>query len=263
MITRRVADGRLRIVHRGVYALGPLDQRGRWLAAVLALGLRAVLSHQSAAMLHALRETSRSAIDVTVEVHARRRRGIDVHLSRTLHPDDRTEVDGIPVTSVSRTLLDLAGTLPTTQLRRAYEQAEQNRSLDANALASLLERSRGRRGSAALRALLHYDPSPATEARSELEIAFLDLVREAGLPTPQVNVLVEGFLVDAYWPTARLVVELQSYAHHSDREAFEVDHVRFARLKVAGYEALGVTWRQVADDRGTVEATLRMLLDRA
>jgi hypothetical protein len=210
-VADRVADGRLRPLHRCVYAIGPLTQRGRWLAAVLALGPHAVLSHRDAAVLHGLRRGERRAIDVTAPRRARRRRGITVHETRPLHPADHTRVEGIPVTSVPRTLLDLAERLPPTQLRRAYEEAERLRLLDVRAIQALLERSNGRRGVPALRALIGYDPSAAVEAESELELRFLDLVRQARLPPPRMNVLVEGYLVDAYWPSARLVVELQGY----------------------------------------------------
>lgn len=259
----RVGDGRLRSVHRGVYAVGAVTARGRWMAAVLALGPPAVLSHCHGAALHGVRAAKRSAIDVTTSRRARARRGIVVHQTRDLHPRDQTRIDGIPVTSISRTLLDLAEVLPTTQLVRAYEQAARLRILDLRAIHELLCRSNGRRGIAPLRDLAAYDPTPAVEAQSELELRFLDLVRESGLPAPQVNVVVEGFVVDAYWPSARLTVELQGYAYHSDREAFERDHARFARLKLAGHEVLALTWRQVMDQPAWVAAAIRTLLGRA
>ena len=210
-VRSRVADGRLRVLHSGVYAIGPVSLLGRWMAATLALGPGAALSHHAAAALHGLAGNG-PTVDVTVPRRARRRSGIRVHQAGALHPSDQTRIQGIPVTSIPRTLLDLAEILPPTQLRRAYEKAERLRVLDMRAIHELLRRSNGRRGIAALRGLVAYDPSPAADARSELELRFLDLVRGAGLPPPQVNVLVEGFLVDAYWPSARLVVELQSYA---------------------------------------------------
>jgi very-short-patch-repair endonuclease len=114
-----------------------------------------------------------------------------------------------------------------------------------------------------LRDLLNYDPARAAETRSELERLFLDLIRDARLPVPQVNVLVEGFEVDAYWPEARLVVELQGYAHHSDRETFERDHLKLAHLKLAGFEFLPLTYRQVAQDRRRTATTILRLLERA
>lgn len=262
-IDRRVADGRLRRIHRGVYAVGELDRRGRWMAAVLACGEGALLSHRDAAMLWNLRETNRRAIDATAPGARRRSRPrITVH-GAALHPDDRAEVDGIPVTSVSRTLLDLAEVVPPTQLRRAYEAAERHRHLDVDALNDVIARSNGRRGLAALLALLEYDPAPARDSKSDLESALLDLVREVGLPLPQLNVLVDGYLVDAHWPAARLVVELQSYEHHAHRQAFDRDYAKLGRLTLAGYQVLPLTYRQLKQERDWVVASLRALLRAA
>ncbi len=247
-IDKRVADGRLRRIHRGVYAVGPLDRRGYWMAAVLACGEGALLSHRDGAMLWNLRPANRMAIDVTTPgARGRRRSRITVHGTVRLHPDDRAEVEGIPVTSVPRTLLDLAEVVPLEHVRRAYEAAERHELLDMQAMNELVSRSNGRRGLAALLALLDYDPSPGVRSKSDLESRFLDLVREAGLPLPQLNVSVEGFMVDAYWPPGRLVVELQSWEHHAHRQAFERDNERFARLQVAGYTVLPLTYRQLRD----------------
>ena len=258
---RRVADGRLRVIHRGVYAIGPLTRRGAWLAAVLACGEAAVLSHRDAAMLWDLRRTDRTAIDVTVIATSRRsRRRLTIHSAAEIHPDDRAEVDGIPVTSVARTLLDLAEVVPAEHLRRAYEAAERHGLLDMHAVHELIARSNGRRGLSALRALFDYDPAIAVESKSDLESRFLDLVRDAGLPLPQLNVLVEGFLVDAYWPQARLVVELQSWEHHGHRQAFERDHERLAHLQVAGYAVLPLTYRQLRHQADWVIRSIAGLL---
>lgn len=260
-VKRRTADLRLRRLHRGVYSVGQINQRGRWLAAVRAMGSDAALSHRDGAALLGLRARDGRTVDVTVARHARRRSGINVHQTRALHPDDVTEVDGIPVTSVARTLLDLADVLPAFDVRRAYEAAERERALDLAAIRQLLERSNGRRGVSVLRALLGYDASLAADSKSELESRFLDLVRESNLPLPQLNVLVEGFLVDAYWPAARLVVELQSYRYHSDRHAFERDHAKFARLKWARFEVLPLTWLQVTGRPAETAAALTAILD--
>jgi very-short-patch-repair endonuclease len=230
------------------------------MAAVLACGEGAVLSHRDAAMLWDLRETNRRAIDVTAPGVRRRSRPRIAFHGAALHADDCAEVDGIPVTSVARTLLDLAEVVDSTQLRRAYEAAERRRLLDVNALKSLLDRSNGRRGVPALLALLDYDPAEATDSKSELESMFLDVVREAGLPLPQLNVLVEGYLVDAYWPAARLVVELQSYEHHAHRQAFERDNSKLARLQVAGYAVLPLTYRKLRDERAAVVGALWAIL---
>ncbi|MGH2992623.1 MAG: type IV toxin-antitoxin system AbiEi family antitoxin domain-containing protein [Solirubrobacterales bacterium] len=261
-VKRRVADLRLRRLHRGVYAVGQLNQRGRWLAAVRAIGAGAVLSHRDAAALHGLTRCDRRAVEVTIPRRVRSRPGIAVHHTRALHPSDRTSVADIPVTSAPRTLLDLSEVVDGTRLRRAYEEAERLRVLDVGAVEELLARSNGRHSVSALRALLGYDPAPTAEAKSELETRFMDLIRENGLPLPQLNVLVEGYLVDAYWPDARLVVELQSYGYHSQRTAFERDHAKLARLKLGGCETLALTWRQVTSEQGETVALVRMLLTR-
>jgi very-short-patch-repair endonuclease len=260
-IDRRLADGRLWRVHRGVYAVGPLDRNGYRMAAVLACGEGALLSHRDAAALWNLRPSNRTAIDVTVPgARRRRRRRIMVHGTGEIHPDDRAEVDGIPATSVARTLLDLAEVVSQEHLRRAYEAAERHELLDMRAVHELVGRSNGRRGLPALLALLEYDPAEARESKSELESRFLDLVREAGLPLPQLNVLVEGFLVDAYWPQAQLVVELQSWEHHGHRQAFERDNSKLTRLQTAGLTALPFTDRQLRNERDWVVASLTATL---
>jgi very-short-patch-repair endonuclease len=183
-----------------------------------------------------------------------------VHGTARLHPDDRAEVEGIPVTSVPRTLLDLAEVTSAQQLCRAYEAAERHELLDMQAVNELVTRSNGRRGLPALLALLDYDPAHAVASKSDLESAFLDLVREAGLPLPQLNVSIEGFMVDAYWPRGRLVVELQSWEHHGHRQAFERDNERLGRLQVAGYSVLPLTYRQLRDQRDWVIHTIGELL---
>jgi hypothetical protein len=191
----RVRDRRLRRVFRGVYVVGaaPIPKRTRWIAAVLACGEAALLSHWDAATLRDLCGGNRSRVHVTVPGGSRRRRAaLVVHRTEAWHPDDRGEIDGIPVTSLPRTLLDVAELASRTQLQRAYEAAARRELVDVSAIERLLDRSNGRRGVGPLRALLEYDPAAAAQARSELERLFLDLVRQAGLPTPQVNVLVEG-----------------------------------------------------------------------
>lgn len=261
----RVAAGRLHRIHVGVYAVGhaKLSLRGRWMAAVLAYGRGALLSHRDAAALWGIRAVTDGSIDVTMDTRAGRARrpGLTPHRCQ-IHSEDRKRLDGIPVTSVSRTLLDLAEVLDPHGLQRAYEEAARIRALDVGAIERLLARSNGRRGVGALRALLDYDPGPAADAVSELERLFCDLIRDAGLPMPSVNVLVEGFLVDAYWPAARLVVELDGYEYHRDREAFERDHAKLGRLRLAGYEVLPLTYLQVTEEPEWVVGAVRSLLER-
>ncbi len=187
-----------------MYAIGQMSQKGAGLAAVLARGPDAMLSHRDAAALWGVRRTARGAIDITVVGATRRSRPkLTIHSTAALQPADRTTVDRIPVTSIARTLLDLAEVVVPTQLQRACEEAERLRILDVREVAELLARSNGRRGARRLSALLEYDPVAVVDSRSELESRLVDLVREAGIPLPHLNVIVEGYEVDAYWPEAR------------------------------------------------------------
>jgi hypothetical protein len=262
-VQHRVTAGRLHPLYIGVFSVGHsvLSAHGRRMAAVLACGAGALLSHLSAAAHEGLVHTDRSAIDITVPGRSRKGRpGIDLHLVRRLHPDDRTVVQGIPTTSIARTLLDIAATRPRL-LERAFEAAERLQLLDLRAIHELLDRSHGCRGRPALAALTdRRELPPAT--RSELERDFLRLCDDAGLPLPLVNVIVEGFEVDAAWPNRRLVVELDSREFHLTRAAFERDRVRDAKLQLAGYRVLRVTHRRLHTESSAIVDTVRRLLSR-
>jgi len=260
-IRRRVLDGRLAEQHRGVYAVGAwgLGLRGRWRAAVLAMGPGALLSHRDAAMLWDIARTNRRAVDVTVNgPRPCRTSGITVHRSSILQADDRAELDSIPVTAIPRTLLDLAAVAPS-ELRRAYEDAERLRLLDMRMLWALAERSNGHRGVGRLRRLLSYDPSQAAQADTPLERLFFDLCREEGIPQPEPQVPIGSYRVDALYVEQRLVIELDSYGFHSHRSAFEYDRKKIAELRLAGYDVLPLTHRQLTREREWVAATLREL----
>ena len=250
-VRSRVAAGRLHRVHRTVYAVGHrvLTARGRWIAAVLACGADAVLSHRAAAALHDLRRSDRRTVDVTAP-RGRRRDGIDVHRN-ALAEEDRTEREGIPCTAVARTLLDLAEVLDRAGLERAFDRAEQLRVLDAGALEALLARSPGRHGVRHLRAVLDGFDAERARTRSELERRFLRLCDRAAVPRPRVNHVVvlgaETVEVDFAWPDRRLAVETDGHATHGTRQAFEADRRRDQRLKLAGWETLRFTWRQILD----------------
>ncbi len=263
LIEHRLETGLLHRVHRGVYAVGhrSLTLHGRWMAAVLACGPGAVLSHRDAAALLGLRESAAGAIEVTAVGRSRHnRRGIRVHRPRSLHAEDRTIRDGIPVTSLARTLLDLAEVLNLRQLERVVEEAERLRLFDLRAIERLLARCRGHRGARSLRRVLAPRKLPGLEARSELERRFVDLCRDAGLPLPALNVSVEGYEVDAFWPAQRLIVELDGYAFHRTRKSFEQDRVRDATLQLAGQRVLRITHRRVVYDAEAVVATLERAL---
>ncbi len=237
--------------------------RGRWMAAVLACGPNALLSHRSAAALWNLAPTSSPLIDVTVPRGRSGHEGIALHQVRSLSEADRAVVDAIPVTSVARTLFDLAEVVDRRRLERAFEQAERLRLLDMRAIADGCDRSPGRRALKPLRALLA-DLYPADhETRSELERRFLDFCRGACLPLPETNVLVEGFEVDAVWRKEKLVVELDSYEFHGTRAAFERDRARDVTLQLAGYRVPRVTSRRLSADPVGLAAAIRALLGGA
>ena len=261
-IEGRVERGRLYRVHQGVYAVGhrKLEWRGILMAAVLACGPRAVLSHRSAARLWGIRPDSRRDVDVTVPSRgAHRRKGIQPHSVRKLDPRDVTVIDGIPVASLARTLLDLAEVAPKDHVVRAITEAERRWIIDLKDLEDTMARSPGRRGRKPLREILA-DAVIEPHTREELEARFLELCREAGLPKPKVNVLVEGKLVDAVWPEQKLIVELDGWAFHRQRKAFEDDRERDVTLLLAGYRVVRITWRQLTRNPDTVIARLRALL---
>jgi hypothetical protein len=268
-VYQRVASGRLHRVQPGVYAVGhaALAPLGRIMAAVLACGPGAVASHRTAAALHGLRPSSRTPIDVMApNRRGRAVAGIDAHRATTLRPADVEIVDGIPCTSVARTLLDLAAVVNRRQLERAGERAEVLRVLDLGAIEELIARCNGHPGVGALRAVLAAH-APAVLTRSELEVLFLALCRRAGVPAPAVNAWValpgDGFEVDFLWRSRRLAVETDGRETHLTRHAFERDRRRDQRLVLAGWRVVRFTWRQVVEQPATVEATLRALLAQA
>jgi Transcriptional regulator, AbiEi antitoxin/Protein of unknown function (DUF559)/AbiEi antitoxin C-terminal domain len=267
-VRSRVGAGRLHRVHRGVYAVGHplLTVRGRLMAAVLACGRDAVLSHRSAAELWGLRDSARANIDVTSPRRAGRSRGgIDVHRADTLQPDDVTDHDTIPCTTVARTLLDLADVVNRRQLERACDEADVRRLLDATALDAVLSRANGRRGAPVLRAILaEYDIGEGI-TRNDFEEAFLALCDRAGLPRPEINVwiaLPDGghAQADFLWRDRRLIVETDGRAAHATRRAFEHDRRRDQRLLVAGWRVIRVTWRRLTQEPEELAGILHALL---
>jgi hypothetical protein len=261
-IEHRVANGRLHRLHLGVYAVGRrrVSQHGRWMAAVLACGPRALLSHRSAAVLWGLRPTAPFRVDVATDRAKHGQNGIALHRPRHLPDGDRAVASGIPVTSVARTLADLAGVASRRELRRAIDEAERLRLLDPAAVEEIIGRSRGKRGVAALAALLRHHSGPPPITRSELERRFLDLCRDAGLPCPEANVVIDGVEVDVVWPHRRLVAELDGYAYHRTRMAFEDDRKRDAMLQLSGYRVVRITYQRLHDEPGEVADLVRALL---
>jgi len=260
VVNRRVQTGRLRVLHRGVYLVGPVvAPRTMEMAAILACGREAAVACWSAAGLWVIvpAPPGRKAVEVLTE-HAHRRPGIRIHRVSVLRKDEVTRLDGIPITTPARTVFDLAKTATVRELERALAEALALRLTTRRKIRRLLERYPRARGSRALRALLD-DGMPA-RIRSEAEELFHTLVREAGLPLPRVNVRVAGFEVDFFWPDERLVVEIDGAAYHRSRLAFERDRRRDGALLAAGFRVYRVTWRQLQEQRLSAVARVAQLL---
>jgi very-short-patch-repair endonuclease len=234
-------DGKLHRLHRGVYAVGheALSWEGRCAGAVLA-DEPAVASHRTAAWIWGLLRTRPGTFHLTAPTRRHRKELVVVHFAR-LGPDDRVVVDGIPVTSPARTVLDLAPDESVRDLGRLLDRAKERRLLDRRRFDALLARSRGHRGHAKLTAALRtFKPELAT-LRSDLERRFRRLVLAAGLPTPQTNVVVEGYELDCYWEAEGFAVELDVYATHGSPGSFEADREREDDLLLAGIELIRIT----------------------
>jgi very-short-patch-repair endonuclease len=260
-IETRLKRHQLHPLHRGVYAVGhtALVPLARELAAVLACGSGAVLSHRTAAWIWRILEFAGELIDVTVPRSNRRRPGLTVHRSRSLGPEDTRVHRGIPVTAPARTLLDLAEVATARELERAFDEAITQRLTTYPALAAAVQQANGHRGIRALRELLARTEEP-TITRSEAEERFLALTREADLPAPQVNARVGAHIVDFLWPDRRLVVEVDGYRFHASRTAFERDRRRDADLNATGFRVLRITWRQLVEEPVAVIARLAQAL---
>jgi hypothetical protein len=257
-IQRWVRNGRLHRIHRGVYAVGhrALSSLGYALAAALAYGDGALVGYRSAAWLWDVLDDARQVIDVVAVAKRQSRRGIRFHSTVSLHPDDVGERDGVPVTSLARTLLDVAEVVPQRRLVYAIERAEKSRTFDLAAIRELLARSHGRHGLKALKAALREIEPEALHAHEGIERLFIDFCRRYGLGLPAMNASVEGFTVDALWADRKLIVELDSWEHHKSRRSFEEDRRRDAVLTVAGYRVVRVTDRMLRSDPDGLAALL-------
>jgi hypothetical protein len=263
-IAHRLQRRRLRTVHRGVYAVGHrvLTAEGRWMAATIAGGPCAVLSHRAAASLWLLKPSSQLEVTVPTQRH---RPGIRIHRS-VLGVDETTWERGIPTTTVPRTLLDLATVLPSSQLERAINEAEVQRLTDPLSLPDLLDRYPRRPGTPAIRAILTRLESGMQIAHSELEDRFLTFVAEWRLPPPEVNVWLQirgvWLECDCIWRSERLVVELDGRATHGTAAAFERDRARDRALNAAGWRTVRITWHQLQSDAPVLAEDLRAVLGR-
>ncbi|MBS1868767.1 MAG: DUF559 domain-containing protein [Actinobacteria bacterium] len=270
-VTQRAIQGRLSRgifipLHRDVYAYGHRQLRleGRWLAAVLAAGDGAVLSHRDAAALHGMRKPPDSRkVSVSAPTHRREIAGVWLYARRQLTAEDVTNVKGIPTTSPARTLVNLAPMLTAGQLQATLGEADRRGLLDVRATARALRRTKGRHGPGHERlsaALVAHQQRGITLVRSELEERFLDLIIKARLPQPALNATTAGYQVDALWPTARLVVELDGWAHHKERQAAAQDRDKTNRLQLAGYRVLRFMHADLVHRPAQTAATIRAAL---
>lgn len=260
-IEKAVKNGRLLSIDRGVYAVGHtrLSLHGQCFAAVFACGPGAVLSHHSAAWLHGLARWKPAPFHVTGPVARRPRLPVRIHRARRLMGEDRRLVEGIPVSAVPRTLLDLAAAVKFEQLERLVERAEEEGVFDLRQVEDLLARTVGHHGHGRLRrAIALYQPSSFT--RSELEKRWLELVLEAGLPQPHMNFVEHGFELDCYWPEYRFAVELDVFETHGTRAAFERDRKRQEDLLLLGITMTRVTGPRLEREPEQVIARIARLL---
>jgi very-short-patch-repair endonuclease len=236
------------------------------MAAVLASGPNAVLSHHSAAALWGIRPSSRSIIDVTDPVKSRSWDGIRRH-HKALPPDEVTVKEGIPVTTVPRTIFDLAASEPLDVVKAMLREAEFLELHDRLSLWDLVERYPGRRGIRKVKiALGALKDEPADERKSLFEERFIPFLRHHHLPRPRFNDWIlageKRFQVDCLWPDQRQIVELDGWQGHKTRTAFREDRARDRKLRVAGYGVTRLTWNQLEDEPESVAADLRALLTR-
>jgi very-short-patch-repair endonuclease len=247
-------------MHRGVYAVGYRRHppEARWFAAVAGSGEGAVLSHEAAADLWGLRASKGREIDVTVPVNRRGVEGVRVHRAK-LDQTEITKRGPIPVTTPTRTLLDLASQVDKRSLERALREAIYLRLTTTASLTSCLSTHKGRRGTKLLSKLL---PGANTgRLRSDLEQDLLTFLRKHKVPLPEFNSEIEGFEVDCLWRAHRLVVELDGGAAHDTPHGFENDRARDEQLVAAGWRVIRVTRSRLRDQAPTLASHLRRLVE--
>jgi predicted transcriptional regulator of viral defense system len=265
-VERRVESGRLVRLYRGVFAVGHVQRtrETRWIAAVMACGQGSVLSHLDAAALWQIYKSRGGAIHVTTTTRSSRALpGVKIHRARRLDPEDVTKKDGIPVTTVARTLIDLTDILTSDRILRAMREAEYLKLLDINTLIAAVQRANGRRRLHVLNKAIERH-TPGQIVREELEHRFQELLHAAGLPNPQTNVKVktwrQTYEVDCLWAEERVAVELDGRDAHMRAAAFEEDRARDAALTATGLRPLRFTWRRLTEEPDDLLAELKATL---
>src|SRR3954447_18378086 len=256
-IERRLRDGRLHLLYRGVYLVGheAEPQYARQMGAVLACGAGALLSHRSAIELWELLQPAGHDLHVTVTRNRRSRKGIVLHRSQPLDPRDYGTIENVPVTNVGRSLLDFAELSTPSELERAYDEARTQRLI--RNLDDVIQRHPGRHGIRALAALT--DDIPAL-TQSEAEELMFALLRKAGLPLPEVNVRIGPWQLHFLWREQGLNVEVDGHRYHSLEKQIARNHVRDADLEARGIRVRRVTARELQQTREAVIARVARAL---
>lgn len=257
-IKHRISTGRLHQMHRGVYAVAYLPRGNPFaaaIAAVLACGPEAVVSHRSAAALWEIGPPPEGPVEVSAP-GKHHHPAIRHHRAR-IDPRQITARHRIPVTTLPRTLLDLAAVVDERALTRAFNDAQILHRLPVSQVERLVDGNGGRAGVRLLVRVLDQRQSPT---RSAFEDDFVAFVKRHGLPSPEINQLVAGYEVDMLWPQERLVAELDGRRFHTTVAAFERDRKRDADLTAAGYRVLRITWRRLVEEPAAEAARLRVLL---
>jgi very-short-patch-repair endonuclease len=263
-VRRRVEAGWLVRLYEGVYAVGhtALTDKSLLIAAVYACGPTALASHHSAGALWGVLRWPQK-LEVTAPRGCKPKKGMTVHRSRLIHDEDRALIDHIPVTSLARTLVDLADVLPEKRLADAVHEAEVQRLFDLSSVERVLDRLPGRKGRHKLRRVLvaYDDVQPFTRNRAERYV--VELCASHGLPRPQVNTWVEGHEVDFYWPQAALALEFDGAAVHRTRRAFHADRRRDRALAVHGIHVIRATWRDLEEEEALAREIALILARRS
>jgi very-short-patch-repair endonuclease len=265
MIKGRIRHGVLHVIHRGVYAVGhrALTVESRWMAAALAHGRKAVLSHRSAAQLWGLYPRSEIAPEVTAPGSAKTKSGIVAHRA-VLPADEVGTMWGIPVTSVARTVFDLAAMLDEREMERAWNEMEVREYRVRISVPDLLERYPGRKGTVLLARLAGRKALPVGITRNDLEEAFLALVDRFDLPRPRMNahLAIRGrfYEIDCLWEDRKVAIELDGGGAHGTRRAFESDRERDRILTAERYTTARLTWHQITETPAEVAADLHLIL---
>lgn len=262
-IEHRLRSGRLHAIRPGVYSVGRpgLTQHGRWMAAVLACGGGAVLSHSSAAALWRIGFEKRGLIELSLPSHSDRRRPhLRIHRRPSLRPRDVSAEYGIPVTTAVQTLIDMTLRLDRTGVERMINEADKYNLTHPPELRAALDERAGAPGVARLRRIL--DRRTFRLTKEELERRFLPLARKAGLPTPLTGQWVNEFEVDFYWPDLGLVVETDGLRYHRTPAEQARDRLRDQAHTAAGLTQLRFTHEQVRYEPDHVRRILAQTASR-